>query len=196
MKSIKYSLLGVGATLLMTGCSDFLDARNLGNGDQDADVYFSENPEDIRPVAYDAIRYIATQIELQDQACDLYNNWRSADDGTFSMFLVTPDNDKVKDYYSKLMGAVNKANAMIYYGGDNENLVSQGRFLRVFNYYYLTQQFGAVPYVEEYINSPKRDFPGLRSMRSTPSFLRNALTSIIIRHFPIRITPEAQVSRP
>lgn len=159
MKSIKYSLLGVGATLLMTGCSDFLDARNLGNGDQDADVYFSENPEDIRPVAYDAIRYIATQIELQDQACDLYNNWRSADDGTFSMFLVNPDNDKVKDYYSKLMGAVNKANAMIYYGGDNENLVSQGRFLRVFNYYYLTQQFGAVPYVEEYINSPKRDFP-------------------------------------
>lgn len=159
MKSIKYSLLGIGATLLMTGCSDFLDARNLGNGDQDADVYFSENPEDIRPVAYDAIRYIATQIDLQDQAGDLYNNWRSADDGTFSMFLVTPDNGTVKDYYSKLMSAVNKANALIHYAGDNENLASQGRFLRVFSYYYLTQQFGAVPYVEEYINSPKRDFP-------------------------------------
>lgn len=161
MKKIKYSLLlGFGALLLNTGCSDFLDPRNKEMGDQNADTYFSNHPEEIRPVAYDAIRYIATHIELLDQAGDLYTNPRSADDGTYSMFRTTPDDGKVKDYYSKVYGAINKANAMIHYAGDkNPDLVAEGKFLRVLGYYYLTQQFGSVPYSENYINTPDRYYP-------------------------------------
>ena len=158
MKKLAYSIFGLGAALLMTGCSDFMDARNLSSP-EDSESYFAAHPDQIRPVAYDAIRYVATQIDLLDQAADLYINPRAADDGTFSMFQTTPDNGTVTDYYKKVMGGINKANAMINYAGSNEELKAEGRFLRVFGYYYMTQQFGAVPYVDFYIQNAQRDFP-------------------------------------
>lgn len=158
MKSIKYSIFGLGVALFMTGCSDFLDSRNLSNPDN-ADDYFAEHPDQIRPVAYDAIRSIATQIDLLDQAGDLYINPRGADDGTFSMFLTTPDNGTVTDFYKNLYDGINKANCMIHYAGDNQKLIAEGKFLRALGYYYLTQQYGAVPYVDFYIQNAQRDFP-------------------------------------
>lgn len=158
MKKIAYSIFGLSVALLMTGCSDFMDARNLSSP-EDSEDYFAAHPDQIRPVAYDAIRYVANQIDLLDQAADLYINPRTADDGTFSMFQTTPDNGTVTDYYKKVMGGINKANAMINYAGSNEELKAEGRFLRVFGYYYLTQQFGAVPYVDFYIQNAQRDFP-------------------------------------
>lgn len=158
MKKIAYSIFGFGAALLMSGCSDFMDARNLSSP-EDSETYFAAHPDQIRPVAYDAIRYIATQIDMLDQAADLYINPRAADDGTFSMFQQTPDNGTVTGYYKSVMGGINKANAMINYAGSNEELKAEGRFLRVFGYYYMTQQFGAVPYVDFYIQNAQRDFP-------------------------------------
>lgn len=158
MKKIKYSFFGLAVGLLMSGCSDFLDSKNLSSPDN-SDVYFSEHPEQIRPVAYDAIRYIATHIDLLDQAADLFVNPRGANDGTFSMFEQTPENTTVSGYYKSIYGGINKANAMIHYAGDNQDLIAQGKFLRVLGYYYLTQQFGAVPYVDYYINNAQRDFP-------------------------------------
>lgn len=158
MKKIKYSLFGLGLAFFATGCSDFLDPRNLSNP-ENAEDYFPNHPEQIRPVAYDAIRKIANQIDLLDQAGDLYVNPRGADDGTFSMFLTTPDNGTVSDFYKDLYSGINKANCMIYYAGDNDELIAEGKFLRVLGYYYLTQQFGPVPYVDFYIQNAQRDFP-------------------------------------
>ncbi|MDE6548679.1 MAG: RagB/SusD family nutrient uptake outer membrane protein [Muribaculaceae bacterium] len=158
MKNIKYYLFGLGTALLMTGCSDFLDSRNLSSS-ENADDYFFAHPDQIRPVVYNAVRYIATHIDMLDQAGDLYINPRSADDGTFSMFTVTPENGTVKDYYQKVMYMINKANCMIYYAGNDAELAAEGRFIRLFGYYYLTQQFGAVPYVTEYIQTAVNDFP-------------------------------------
>ena len=158
MKKILYSILLLGTTLSLTGCNDFLDPRNLSNP-EDAESYFPEHPDQIRPVAYDAVRYIATQIDLLDQATDLYINPRGADDGTFSMFQTTPDNGTVASYYQNVDGLINKANAMIHYAGDNQKLIAEGKFLRVLGYYYMTQQFGAVPYVDWYIQDANREYP-------------------------------------
>lgn len=161
MKNIKYYILGLGGALLMggaTSCSDFLDAKNLSSS-ENADEYFAAHPDQIRPVVYNALKYIANQIDMLDQAGDLYINPRSADDGTFSMFTVTPENGTVKDYYKNVMYMINKANCLIHYAGDNQDLAAQGRFIRVIGYYYLTQQFGAVPYVTEYIQTAVNDFP-------------------------------------
>ncbi len=158
MKRLKYSFIGLASVLFMSGCSDFLDPRNLSNPDN-ADVYFYEHPDQIRPVAYDAIRWIATHIDMLDQASDLYINPRGSDDGTFSMFLQTPETGTVESYYKSLYSAINKANCLIHYAGDNETLIAEGKFLRILNYYYLTQQFGAVPYVDFYIQNAQRDFP-------------------------------------
>lgn len=158
MKKTKYFILGLSCAFLATGCSDFLDPRNLSNAD-DADVYFAEHPEQIRPVLFEKVRFIATHIEMLDQAGDLFINPRSADDGTFSMFTVTPENDKVKDYYKNIMYMISSANCMIHYAGENQDLAAEGRFMRVLGYYYLTQQFGAVPYVTEYVQTAVNDFP-------------------------------------
>lgn len=158
MKKIQYYILGLGCAFLATGCSDFLDARNLSNPD-DADVYFAEHPDQIRPVVYEKVRFLATHIEMLDQAGDLFINPRSADDGIFSMFTVTAENGTVKSYYENVMYMINRANCMIHYAGENEELASEGRFIRVLGYYYLTQQFGAVPYVTEYVQTASNDFP-------------------------------------
>lgn len=161
MKNIKYYFLGLGGALLLAGttsCSDFLDPKNLSSS-EDADEYFYKNPDQLRPVVYNALKYIGTHIEMLDQAGDLYINPRSADDGIFSMFTVTPENGTVKSYYQNVMYLINKANCMIHYAGDDEELASEGRFIRVLGYYYLTQQFGAVPYVTEYIQTAEANFP-------------------------------------
>ena len=158
MKKLLYSLFGIGSVVLATGCSDFLDARNLSNPD-DSDEYFTAHPEQIRPVAYDALKYIATEIDLLDQAGDLYINPRGTDDGTLSMFQTTPELGGVETYYKNIYSGINKANCMIHYAGSNEDLVAQGKFLRALGYYYLTQQFGPVPYVDFYIQNAQRDFP-------------------------------------
>ena len=158
MKKLIYSTLCLGVALGMTGCKDYLDARNLSQP-EGADEYFPKNPEQIRPVAYDAIRYIATEIQLLDQAADLFINPRASDDGTFSMFQTTPDNTDVANYYKNVDGLINKANALIHYAGDNEELKAEGKFLRILGYYYMTQQFGAVPYVNWYIQNASRDYP-------------------------------------
>lgn len=154
-----YSLIGLGATMFLTGCSDFLEPRNNSNANQDSDKYFAEHPEQIRPVAYDAVRYIANHIDMHDRAGDLYINPRSPDDGVFSMFTVNSADGTVADYYTKVMGGINKANAMIHYAGDKKELADEGRFLRILGYYYMTQQFGSVPYFTNYINDASRDFP-------------------------------------
>lgn len=164
MKKLIYSILGFSAVLMMSGCSDFLEPSNKSNPDN-ADDYFIQHPDQIRPVAYDAVRSIATEIDLLDQAADLFINPRAADDGTFSMFLTTPDNGTVTSFYKNCMALVNKANCMIHYAtlagdnADNRKLIAEAKFLRVVGYYYLTQQFGSVPYSEKYINTPDRDFP-------------------------------------
>lgn len=143
---------------MLSGCSDFLDSKNLSNPDN-SDVYFAEHPDQIRPVAYDAIRFIATHIDMLDQASDLFINPRGADDGTFSMFLQTPETGTVESYYKSIYSGINKANCMIHYAGDKQDLIAEGKFLRILGYYYLTQQFGAVPYVDYYIQNAQRDFP-------------------------------------
>ncbi len=158
MKSLKYSIFGLSVALLMTGCSDFLDYKNLSNPD-DAEKYFPEHADQIRPVAYAAVRDIATQIDLLDQAGDLYINPRGADDGTFSMFLTTPDNGTVNSFYKNVSRVISKANCMIYYANGEATLTAEGKFLRVLGYYYLTQQFGPVPYVDWYVQNALRDYP-------------------------------------
>ncbi|MCH5240660.1 MAG: RagB/SusD family nutrient uptake outer membrane protein [Muribaculaceae bacterium] len=172
MKKIIYSILCLGIAFGMTGCKDYLDARNLSQP-EGADEYFPKNPDQIRPVAYSALKYIATQIDLLDQATDLYINPRGADDGTFSMFQTTPDNSAVASYYQNVDGLINKANALIHYAGDDNNLKEQGRFLRVLGYYYMTQQFGAVPYVDWYIESASRDYPRMPLEEIYPILLQD-----------------------
>lgn len=152
------ALLGIGM-LPLVGCSDFLEEDNKSTANTDGNKYIAETPSVLRATAFEALRSNMLNIDMQDLASDLFRCWRKTNDGDFSQFSITAANGTVSSFYSNNGKAINYANAMIKFGGDGSSLAEEGRFLRAFCYYYQTQQFGAIPYVTEYIESSSRDYP-------------------------------------
>ena len=157
MKSYKYLGFAALASLSLSSCSDFLEPDNKSTNNDNADTYLSAHPESVRPVAFDAFKYFATHIDLHEEATDLFFV-TSADDG-LGDFQMTQENTTVKDYYTNAYKAINYANCMVHYNGEDSKLAHEGRFLRSLGYYYLIQQFGSVPYVTHYIQDSSRDYP-------------------------------------
>lgn len=156
--SIYLGVLGVCA-LPLASCSDFLDAENKTSANLDGNIYLSEDPSQLRATAYEALRANIVNIDMQDLATDLFTCPRSGDDGPYAQFSITADNDDIKKFYTNASKAINYANGMIHFAGADSELGQEGRFLRAYSYYYMTQQFGAVPYLTDYIESSTRDYP-------------------------------------
>lgn len=159
MKFFKYIGLATVCTLPLVSCSDFLVEDNKGTANSNGDEYLIQHPEQFRPVAYNAFKSIVTNIQLQDQGADLYINPRGADDGVYSLYTFNPDDTPIKTWYADLAKAINYANGMIKYNGADSKIGAEGRFLRNWGIYVMTQHFGAVPYLTEYVNSASRDYP-------------------------------------
>lgn len=157
MKIFKHIGFGALVALSLTGCSDFLDADDKANANDNADFYLQGNPASLRPVAFDAMRYFVTHLELHEEATDLYFVTSSADG--YGDFAITSEDGNVKNYYTNAYKAINYANGMIKYGGADSKLGHEGRFLRGLCYYWLIQQFGGVPFVTNYVESASRDYP-------------------------------------
>lgn len=159
MKKLIYTALAVASVLPLTGCSDFLDAENRKNGGQDFNKFAESDPSVLRATAYNDLRALATVISMTDEQADLYIDARAANDGDFATFNVNPETKDVTDYYQNCYAAINHANALVHYAGADTQLGAEGRFLRDLVYYFLTQQYGAVPYVDYYVDTAERDYP-------------------------------------
>lgn len=159
MKLIKSIILASVCAAPFVGCSNFLEEDNKSSANLDGNKYIEEQPEVLRATAFESLRKNILNIDMQDLASDLFRCWRKTDDGAFSQFSITADNSTVRDFYSNNGKSINYANAMINFGGEGSRLSEEGRFLRAYCYYYQTQQFGAVPYVTNYIESSSRDYP-------------------------------------
>lgn len=157
MKSLKYIYFAAAFSMVLTGCSDFLDVTNKKNPD-DADKNYGSNPTAMLVSAYDAFRPLAYEINLTEHGTDLYINPRGNDDN-ISTYLLNPETDNVKSYYSNAFKAVNYSNGVIKYASATSSDSYEARFLRAWGYYLLTQQFGAVPYITSYIQTANRDYP-------------------------------------
>ncbi len=159
MKLAIYISLGVLTAVAFTGCSDFLTPDNPSAGNSNGEEYITTNPESLRATTYNAFSTFATNIVLHDQGADLYINPRSGNDGTYSEYTFNASDSNIKSYYTNAYKAINYANAMIKFNGEDSQLGWEGKFLRAYGYYLLTQQFGDVPYVTWYINDSNRDYP-------------------------------------
>ncbi len=159
MKTLKYIAVIGTLSLSLASCSDFLDEDNKSTGNENGNVYIQNDPAVLRATAYNSLKNFVTNIDLQDLSTDLFSNWRNTNDGSFALFSFTPSDNGIESYYKNLYSTINYANAMIEFGGAETELGAQGRFLRGLCYYYLTQQFGAVPYVTNYISSSERSYP-------------------------------------
>lgn len=159
MKKTLYILIGLLlSTLMLNSCKDYLVPENKVTGGQTADDYFSTNPEALRTYAYSLMKPIAKRTDVFAKGTDLYMMTHQKTVSQFQNYILTPENDDVKSLYADCYACINAANALIYY--DKEQKYSdEAVFIRSYMYYILSQQFGAVPYISEYINNANRNYP-------------------------------------
>ena len=165
MKKLSYIMVSALLTLMSaTSCSDYLEADNKSAGGDvnDPEVYFrtQEGIEAFRAYGYQPLKTIATAIQINDDGTDLYEPCRHGSPSAFQEYSLASNNEDVENYYVACYGLVNNGNGMMYYSGDKfPQYYGEGQFLRALGYYYLTQQFGAVPYSDTYIQNSNRDYP-------------------------------------
>ena len=159
MKLLKYISLAAICSLSLTACDDFLDTENKSTGNVNAGDYFAKSPGEIVPVAYNALRNFGQIIDMHDQASDLYMEKEPSKGGDFNTFELNSENGTVLNYYKNAYAGINYANCYLYYAGEDGPAADEMKFIRNYFYYLLTQQFGSVPYVTEYINTAERSYP-------------------------------------
>lgn len=144
--------------ILFTSCENFLTPDNRTAANQTADQYFSENPADLRVYTYSLLKPIFKRVDVFEEGVDLYMASNKKSGTQFDQYTITPENDDVKSFYADLYACINMANATIFYDKDMA-YTAEMKFVRSYCYYVLSQQFGAVPYVTEYINNSNREYP-------------------------------------
>lgn len=161
MKISKNLYIGVVAAVSLSSCSDYLTPSNPSAANESGEDYIIKNPTELRATTYNAFcAFVSdTWISMHDQGADLFINPRSGDDGTFSRYTFNPSNSNIEKYYKNVYSAINYANAMIKYNGEDSKYGWEGKFFRAYGYYLLTQQFGEVPYVTYYIQDSNREYP-------------------------------------
>lgn len=144
--------------LAMTSCSDYLTPENKKTGGQTAEEYFSNDPSSLLTYAYAKMQPVVSRTDVFAKGTDLYMMSHLKSAHQFQSYIFTPENADIKSLYSKCYACINAANAVLNY--DKEGKYSdEAIFIRSYMYYLLSQQFGAVPYVKEYINNSNREYP-------------------------------------
>ena len=139
--------------------SDFLEAENkAGIG---ADEYFStaDGQNALRAVMYSGLKPVVNNTALTEYGTDLYVPSRGSSPTNAQQYTIEAENGDVSSFYQTLYSMINNANCMLKYGAANALYVAEAKFIRAYGYYMLTQQFGAVPYVDAYIESAAKDYP-------------------------------------
>lgn len=146
------------SSLLLTGCKDFLVADNKTAGGQTAEQFFNGDATSLGVYAYSLMKPIVTRTNVYQYGTDLYIPSRGKT-SAFHDYSLTPETSDIKSFYSDLYACINMANACIFYDNNRTRYTPEMRFVRSYCYYILSQQFGRVPYVLDYVNSAARSYP-------------------------------------
>ena len=170
MKKIFKPIIAIlcgAAAFSLTGCSDFLDADDKSF--LQSDVYFTtaEGFENLSTTPYYKLRALyGGDPLLFCSGTDMYQAGRSGySDVTLSTYKnLTASNSNVLSFYSACYDGIQQANTVLFYGpsaagSDVQTRMDEARYLKAFYYYLLSQQFGGVPIVKEYIQSVITEFP-------------------------------------
>ena len=147
------------AGFTLTACSDFLEAENKSAGGQTADQYFSKDASSLLTAAYSSLKSYGFSTDLFSRGTDLYIHTRGKSVSDFDTYTFNTENNTISSLYANLYKTINLSNGVISYAGADSQLGQEARFLRNYGYYMLTQHFGSVPYITEYINSAERSYP-------------------------------------
>ena len=158
MKILKYIMAAtVAGTFALAGCDDFLDAENKSVGGTTADDFFAGNPASMLTSAYNSLKSIGENVAMGDQGSDLYIMTRGKAGGYFNEFSFDVANPTIQSYYANCYSVINYANGALHYGVSGAQ-AQEARFIRAYAYFCLTQHFGGVPYITDYINTAERNY--------------------------------------
>lgn len=172
-KTLYISMAALLAGSVVTSCSDFLDAENKTSGGQTADEFFTSNPSALLYGSYASMRDVVNQVPIFDEGTDLYMNTRGHSPSAFGNYEISTDNGTVQNLYVKCFGTINYANGVLKYAKETSTDAYEARFLRGLAYYYLTQHFGAVPYVDTYVETSSREYPRVDLAELYPAVIKD-----------------------
>lgn len=142
-----------------TSCSDFLEPD--AKSSVDADSYFktANGYQELTTSAYYSLRALYGSYPVMFSAgTDLYDDPSNKIDASFkNPKTMTSTNGSVGTFYTNCYAGIEKVNCMEYYYSssiaDADKLLDEGRFIRAYYYYLLSQQFGGVPLKTNYSTS-------------------------------------------
>ena len=159
-KHILYTLLLAGVFAgVSTGCEDFLESENKASIEADSYFNTAEGLEALRISMYSGMKPLVNNTDLTEWGTDLYIATRTSSVNDYDCYKITPETSGVTSFYQSIYSMINTANCMLKYGADNPTYVAEAKFIRSWGYYHLTQHFGAVPYVTQYIESAEKYYP-------------------------------------
>lgn len=160
MKKIVYLSAMAIIGVVCYACQDFLVAENKSAG-VTSDDYFAteEGQKAFLASTYSKLKPLAEHTDLNEWGTDLYIAVYGRDPGDIHRYTLSAEEASVKSYYTNAYSLINDANGVIMYTGGQGIYADEAKFLRNYGYYLLTQQFGDVPYLTEYINDARRDYP-------------------------------------
>lgn len=159
----------------MTSCSDFLEAENKSAGGDDK-TYLStdEGAASLRTYCYSLLKNIDTNIDINEDGTDLYTTGRGGSPSEFQVYnSLSATNGTIQSLYTNCYKLINISNQLLhpdYAAGKYDN---DAKFLRALGYYKLTQHFGSVPYITEYINTAKRNYPRTPLSEIYPAMIKD-----------------------
>jgi starch-binding outer membrane protein, SusD/RagB family len=167
----------------LNSCVDFLTADNKSAVTADEQFSKQVNFETLVNQAYFTMRSIYSSPAIFCSGTDMYAGIRTAGDATLEGYSLTSDNGTVKSLYTNLYGLVNTANAVLFYADKCEDYSGkelrkeEARFIRAYAYYVLSQQFGGVPVIKNYINSAETFYPR-NTLKETYTFIIDELKEL------------------
>lgn len=177
MKVLKIFTIAAAA-LFMTGCSsDFLEADNKSSGGNTDDAYFSKHPESMLYTAYTSLKDVVNAVDINVQGTDLYVNNNNKDAGVFNMYSFSTSDDDIESLYVNCYTTINYANGALQYAGADTKVGQEARFIRAYCYYILTQHFGRVPLMKEYVTTSATNYPR-EELAEVYSFLTTDLEAV------------------
>lgn len=158
MKTKLYILALALVGISLNSCDKFLTPDNKKTGGETAEKFFSKDPASLRTYAYSLMKPVVSRTDVSIKGTDLYMMAHGKSESQFQSYVLTSENADVKKFYQDCYAAINAANAIMYY--DEAGLyTADALFIRSYMYYLLSQQFGPVPFVGEYINNSERNYP-------------------------------------
>lgn len=157
-KFIIMSALGLATVAGLSSCSDFLDTDNKSTVTPESQFSDISGWNQQLNNAYYALRNVYSDPKVFCQGTDLYTVGQNASAPVLQSYQYSSDNEDVTNLYKNTYAAINYANCVLKYCKDDK-LNDQARFVRDYCYYILTQQFGSVPYITDYIESASTNYP-------------------------------------